>query len=153
MVIGLLVIAGIPTTIGVGQAVSAQKKQNAAAKEKAKFTVTVELSIDGGPPKESHVVLGGGKVRLTSCYPSLVMQPHPLPAPPATQPSAPSLYPGHVPSTSRLETWVCWDAECEVLWRRWQGGQSHHIGAWDGWHETRQHTVLRGRIVAWTLCL
>ena len=62
MVIGLLTIAAIPTTIGVGQAVSAQKKQNAAAKEKAKFHLTATLSIDGGPPTEAWVVLVDNQV-------------------------------------------------------------------------------------------
>ncbi|KAH7305569.1 hypothetical protein B0I35DRAFT_362055 [Stachybotrys elegans] len=38
MVIGLLAITAIPTTIGVGQAISAQKKQNASvSKEQEKF--------------------------------------------------------------------------------------------------------------------
>jgi hypothetical protein len=63
MVIGLLTIAGIPTTIGVAQAVSAQKKQNAAAKEKAKFHLTAELAVDG-ERCECSVVLTEGKVCL-----------------------------------------------------------------------------------------
>ena len=66
MVIGLLTIAAIPTTIGVGQAVSAQKKQNAAAKEKAKFYLTATLAIDGGPPTEAWVVLVDNQVNLSS---------------------------------------------------------------------------------------
>lgn len=40
MVIGLLAITAIPTVTGVGQAVSAQKKANAANKEKEKFHLT-----------------------------------------------------------------------------------------------------------------
>jgi len=64
MVLGLLVIAGIPTTIGVAEAVSAQKKQNAAEKEKAKFQMMVKLSIDQGPAEDCWVVLVGGKVRF-----------------------------------------------------------------------------------------
>ncbi|KAK7456748.1 hypothetical protein Landi51_02024 [Colletotrichum acutatum] len=47
MVIGLLAIAAIPTVIGTGQAVSAQKKQNAAAKEQAKFSLTATMTLDG----------------------------------------------------------------------------------------------------------
>jgi hypothetical protein len=61
-IIGLLTIAGIPTTIGVAEAVSAQKKQDAAAKEKAKFNMTAELSVDQGPAVECPVVLVGGRV-------------------------------------------------------------------------------------------
>ncbi|PHH60119.1 hypothetical protein CDD81_2121 [Ophiocordyceps australis] len=37
MVIGLLAVAAIPTVTGVGQAVSAQRKQNAQAKEQEQF--------------------------------------------------------------------------------------------------------------------
>lgn len=62
MVIGLLVIAGIPTTIGVCEALSAQKKANAAAKEKAKFHLTAAISLDGGPPEECFCVLRGGRL-------------------------------------------------------------------------------------------
>ncbi|RCI15073.1 hypothetical protein L249_6808 [Ophiocordyceps polyrhachis-furcata BCC 54312] len=43
MVLGLLAITAIPTITGVGQAVSAQKKQNAAAKEQAKFYLTASV--------------------------------------------------------------------------------------------------------------
>lgn len=57
MVIGLLTIAAIPTTIGVAEAISAQKKANNAAKEKAKFAMTAELSIDDEDPVECPVVL------------------------------------------------------------------------------------------------
>ncbi|KAK3398551.1 hypothetical protein B0T20DRAFT_498436 [Sordaria brevicollis] len=62
MVIGLLVIAGIPTTIGVCEALSAQKKANAAAKEKAKFHLTAAISLDGGPPVECFCVLRDGRL-------------------------------------------------------------------------------------------
>jgi len=65
MVLGLLVIAGIPTTIGVSQAISAQKKENAAAKETAKFHMVAELSIDQRPAVECWVVLVGGRVSMT----------------------------------------------------------------------------------------
>lgn len=64
MVIGLLVIAGIPTTIGVCEALSAQKKANNAAKEKAKFHLTASISLDGGPPEECFCVLRDGRVSL-----------------------------------------------------------------------------------------
>ena len=75
MVLGLLVIAGIPTTIGVAEAVSAQKKQNAAEKEKAKFQMMVKLSIDQGPAEDCWVVLVGGRVRIQSLV-DKTHQPH-----------------------------------------------------------------------------
>lgn len=62
MVIGLMVISGIPTTIGVCEALSAQKKANAAAKEKAKFHLTATVSLDGREPVECWCVLKDGKV-------------------------------------------------------------------------------------------
>lgn len=58
-VLGLLTITAIPTTIGVSQAVSAQKKQNAAEKERAKFKLAAVLP-DG---REAFCVLTDGKVR------------------------------------------------------------------------------------------
>ena len=61
-VIGLLAITAIPTTIGVSQAVSAQKKQDAAAKEQAKFKLTAVLP-DG---QESFCVLSDGKASTSS---------------------------------------------------------------------------------------
>ncbi|KAK0715625.1 hypothetical protein B0H67DRAFT_245006 [Lasiosphaeris hirsuta] len=62
MVIGLLVIAGIPTTIGVCEALSAQKKANAAAKEKAKFHLTATVSLNGEDPVECWCILKDGKL-------------------------------------------------------------------------------------------
>jgi hypothetical protein len=62
MPIGLLVIAGIPTTIGVCEALSAQKKANAAAKEKAKFHLTATVSLDGQGPVECWCILRDGNV-------------------------------------------------------------------------------------------
>ncbi|EPE09031.1 hypothetical protein F503_06807 [Ophiostoma piceae UAMH 11346] len=56
MVIGLLSVAAIPSTIGVCQALSAQKKQNAAQKEKVKFMATAELSVAGEPAVDCHVL-------------------------------------------------------------------------------------------------
>ncbi|KAH8889739.1 hypothetical protein GQ53DRAFT_842630 [Thozetella sp. PMI_491] len=64
MVIGLLVIAGIPTTIGVCEALSAQKKANNAAKEKAKFQLTATVSLDGKRLDECWCVLKDGKIWL-----------------------------------------------------------------------------------------
>ena len=65
MVIGLLIVAGIPTTIGVCEALSAQKKANNAAKEKAKFNMTAIISLDGKNLDECWVVLKDGQVSCT----------------------------------------------------------------------------------------
>lgn len=62
MVIGLLAIAAIPTVTGVGQAISAQKKQNAAAKEQEKFRLSAILEVDGSYREACFCVLKDGKV-------------------------------------------------------------------------------------------
>lgn len=62
MVIGLLVLTSIPTVTGVAQGISAKKQENAKLKEKIKFNMTATLAIDGGPPKESWIVLAAGRV-------------------------------------------------------------------------------------------
>jgi hypothetical protein len=71
--LGLLVVSAIPATIGVGQAVSAQKKQNAAQKETAQFNLTVAFRPDGGAgeqdEEEAFCVLQGGKVREADSKP------------------------------------------------------------------------------------
>ena len=61
MVIGLLSVVAIPTVIGVGQAVSAQKRQNAAAKEQEKFFIVPMLPDGRGFGDSAFCVLGGGK--------------------------------------------------------------------------------------------
>lgn len=61
-IVGLLVVAGIPTTIGVCEALSAQKKANAAAKEKAKFYLTATVSLDGENFDECYCILKDGRV-------------------------------------------------------------------------------------------
>lgn len=68
-VVGLLVVAGIPTTIGVCEALSAQKKANAAAKEKAKFYLTATLSLDGEHFEECFCILKDGRVSLSPYTP------------------------------------------------------------------------------------
>jgi len=63
--LGLLIVSAIPTTIGVGQAISAQKNQNAAQKERAQFNITVAFRPDGSPASdqdEAFCVLNGGRV-------------------------------------------------------------------------------------------
>ena len=51
--LGLLTIAGIPTTIGVAQAISEQKKQNRAVNDEEwmqKFNLTAFCASAGGGP-------------------------------------------------------------------------------------------------------
>jgi len=62
MVIGLLVVSAIPTTIGICQGLSAQKKANAAAKEKAKFHLTATVCLDENGPVECWCILKDSKV-------------------------------------------------------------------------------------------
>ena len=62
MPIGLLVIAGIPTTIGVCEALSAQKKADKAAKEKAKFNLVVSICLDGQDAVDCFCIVKDGKV-------------------------------------------------------------------------------------------
>lgn len=72
MVLGLMVVTAIPTVIGVAEAISSQKQQNAQMKEKIKFNMTATLSIDGGPPTEAWIVLLGGRVSCASHSPLLL---------------------------------------------------------------------------------
>lgn len=62
MVIGLLIVSAIPTTVGVCQALSAQKKAENAQKEKAKFHLTTTISLDGENFVECFCLLGAGRV-------------------------------------------------------------------------------------------
>lgn len=63
MVIGLLAIAAIPTVTGVGQAISAQKKANAASKEQEKCYMGAMLPTSNGFEEAGSVVLIAGRVR------------------------------------------------------------------------------------------
>lgn len=65
MVIGLLAVAAIPTITGVGNAISAQKRQNASSKEQEKFQLTAMLPIEGELREAAFCVLVDGKVRIT----------------------------------------------------------------------------------------
>ncbi len=71
MPIGLLVIAGIPTTIGVCEALSAQKKADKAAKEKAKFNLVVSICLDGKDPVDCFCVLKDGNVSYSRIIPDI----------------------------------------------------------------------------------
>lgn len=62
MVIGMLVVAAIPTTIGVCEALSAQKKADAGQKEKAKFHLTATVALDGRGAVECPCILKDGNV-------------------------------------------------------------------------------------------
>jgi hypothetical protein len=74
MVIGLLVVSAIPTTIGVCEALSAQKKANAAAKEKAKFHLTATLCLDENGPVECWCLLKDGKVSFYQDVPASIAE-------------------------------------------------------------------------------
>lgn len=67
--LGLLVINSIPTVIGVAEAIDAQKKQNQQAKERIKFHLTANFSVDGkSPAQQATVVFKDNKVwRPTEC--------------------------------------------------------------------------------------
>ncbi|KAM6485717.1 hypothetical protein HDV62DRAFT_259002 [Trichoderma sp. SZMC 28011] len=66
MVIGLLAITAIPTVTGVGQAISAQKKANAANKEKEKFRLTavVEEGDEDEDYETDFCVVKDGKLNV-----------------------------------------------------------------------------------------
>lgn len=55
--LGLLVIDAIPTVIGVAEAIDAQKKQNQQAKERIKFHLTANLTVDGKSPIQAATVV------------------------------------------------------------------------------------------------
>lgn len=55
--LGLLVIDAIPTVIGVAEAIDAQKKQNQQAKERIKFNLTANFSVDGKSPVQTATVV------------------------------------------------------------------------------------------------
>ena len=67
MVIGLLAIAAIPTVTGVGNAVSAQKRQNESmSKEQEKFHLTYMLRQNGKIEEVGQGVLVDKKVSFYS---------------------------------------------------------------------------------------
>ncbi|KAK8029670.1 hypothetical protein PG993_010961 [Apiospora rasikravindrae] len=55
--LGLLIIGSIPTVIGVAEAIDAQKKQNQQAKERIKFHLTAQFSIDGKSAVQTATVV------------------------------------------------------------------------------------------------
>ncbi|KAH6896628.1 hypothetical protein B0T10DRAFT_161059 [Thelonectria olida] len=65
MVIGLLTITSIPTVIGVAEAISAQKSQNASlTKEQEKFTLAFLIEVKGKVRETGVGVLADGKIYL-----------------------------------------------------------------------------------------
>ncbi|KAH9232337.1 hypothetical protein K456DRAFT_54131 [Colletotrichum gloeosporioides 23] len=143
MVIGLLTIAAIPTVIGTGQAVSAQKKQNAAAKEQAKFSLTATMTIDG-KREEAPCVLVDNKLWINH---SMAPAPgHKFSGYYFNYPSEEN-YRGLVSTIADdppMLNWIYVDADTRAVRH---GGRKdtigHVIGPW-GWTEDERHLMLRG---------
>ncbi|KAF9873337.1 hypothetical protein CkaCkLH20_09150 [Colletotrichum karsti] len=139
MVIGLLAIAAIPTVIGTGQAVSAQKKQNAAAKEQAKFSLTATMTIDGKREEAPCVLLWIDH--------SMARAPgHKFSGYYFNYPSE-EQYRGLVSTISDdppMLNWIYVDADTRAVRH---GGRKdtigHVIGPW-GWTDDERHLMLRG---------
>ncbi|KAL2159515.1 hypothetical protein VTH06DRAFT_2520 [Thermothelomyces fergusii] len=145
MPIGLLVIAGIPTTIGVCEALSAQKKQNAAAKEKAKFHLTATVSLDGRDPIECWCVLRDGKLWID--HPGFPMPGHKFTGYYFTYPSEekPLGLVSTIADDPPMLNWIFVDKESRVV--RHGGRQDtlggHTVGPWF-WSEDEQWLTLEG---------
>ncbi|GAB1318605.1 hypothetical protein MFIFM68171_08815 [Madurella fahalii] len=145
MVIGLLVISGIPTTIGVCEALSAQKKADAAAKEKAKFHLTVTVSLDGREPVECWCVLKEGKLWID--HPAFPMPGHKFTGYYFTYPSE-AQHRGLVSTISDdppMLNWIFVDKDNGMV--RHGGRQDtlggHTIGPWY-WSDDEQWLTLEG---------
>ncbi|KAK1449131.1 hypothetical protein CMEL01_08446 [Colletotrichum melonis] len=143
MVIGLLAIAAIPTVIGTGQAVSAQKKQNAAAKEQAKFSLTATMTIDG-KQEECPCIVVDNKIWISHSL---------APAPGHKFSGYYFNYPSEPPMRALVSTiaedppmlnWIYVDADSRALRH---GGRKdtlgHVIGPW-GWTDDERYLSLRG---------
>ncbi|KAL2152951.1 hypothetical protein VTH82DRAFT_4106 [Thermothelomyces myriococcoides] len=145
MPIGLLVIAGIPTTIGVCEALSAQKKQNAAAKQKAKFHLTTTVSLDGRDPVECWCVLKDGKLWID--HPGFPMPGHKFTGYYFTYPSEekPLGLVSTIADDPPMLNWIFVDKESRVV--RHGGRQDtlggHTVGPWF-WSEDEQWLTLEG---------
>lgn len=72
MVIGLLAVTAIPTVVGVGQAISAQKRENEAAKEKVKFGIGITFTVDGKQEEASGVLIDG---KVSKHDPAFILHP------------------------------------------------------------------------------
>ncbi|TDZ75094.1 hypothetical protein CTRI78_v000007 [Colletotrichum trifolii] len=142
MVIGLLAIAAIPTVIGTGQAVSAQKKQNAASKEQAKFSLTATMTVDG-KREEAPCVLVENKARSPNMAPA---PGHKFSGYYFNYPSE-EQYRGLVSTISEdppMLNWIYVDADTRAVKH---GGRKdtvgHVIGPW-GWTDDDKYLMLRG---------
>ncbi|TEA16119.1 hypothetical protein C8034_v001051 [Colletotrichum sidae] len=142
MVIGLLAIAAIPTVIGTGQAVSAQKKQNAASKEQAKFSLTATMTVDG-KREEAPCVLVENKARSPNTAPA---PGHKFSGYYFNYPSE-EQYRGLVSTISEdppMLNWIYVDADTRAVKH---GGRKdtvgHVIGPW-GWTDDDKYLMLRG---------
>ncbi|KAK3936762.1 hypothetical protein QBC46DRAFT_268988 [Diplogelasinospora grovesii] len=146
MVIGLLVIAGIPTTIGVCEALSAQKKADNAAKEKAKFHLTTTVSLDGKQPVECWCVLRAGMLWVD--HPAFPMPGHKFTGYYFTYPSE-AQHRGLVSTIADdppMLNWIFVDKDSPHLLRH--GGRQetlgdHTIGPWY-WSDDEQWLTLEG---------
>ncbi|KAL2018512.1 hypothetical protein VTK56DRAFT_797 [Thermocarpiscus australiensis] len=145
MVIGLLTIASIPTTIGVCEALSAQKKANAAAKEKAKFHLTATVSLDGRGPVECWCVLKDG--RLWIDHPAFPMPGHKFTGYYFTYPSdeKPLGLVSTISDDPPMLNWIFVDKDSNMI--RHGGRQDtfggHTVGPWY-WSDDEQWLTLRG---------
>ncbi|EJT76067.1 hypothetical protein GGTG_05991 [Gaeumannomyces tritici R3-111a-1] len=142
--IGLLAIGAIPTTIGVGQAISAQKRQNAAQKEQAKFHLTAKLSLGGRPPMEAMIVLKDNKLWID--HQESPVEGHKFTGYYFTYPSE-EQHKGIVSTISidpPMLNWIYVDKDTATL--RYGGRKdtlSHVIGPW-WWSEDETYLTLRG---------
>ncbi|KAK0621619.1 hypothetical protein B0T17DRAFT_493422 [Bombardia bombarda] len=145
MVIGLLVIAAIPTTIGVCEALSAQKKADAAAKEKAKFHLTVTVSLDGKRPVECWCILKDGRFWID--HPAFPMPGHKFTGYYFTYPSEAQ----HLGMVSTIAddppmlNWIFVDKDTHMVRHGGRGETlgGHIIGPWY-WSADEQRLTLEG---------
>ncbi|KAK2739356.1 hypothetical protein CKAH01_07306 [Colletotrichum kahawae] len=160
MVIGLLTIAAIPTVIGTGQAVSAQKRQNAAAKEQAKFSLTATMTIDGKREEAPCVLVDNKATHPHTSKLTCSLSLHQLwinhsmaPAPGHKFSGYYFNYPSEENHRGLVSTisedppmlnWIYVDADTRAFRH---GGRKdtigHVIGPW-GWTEDERHLSLRG---------
>ncbi|OLN97856.1 hypothetical protein CCHL11_02558 [Colletotrichum chlorophyti] len=150
MVIGLLAIAAIPTVIGTGQAVSAQKKQNAAQKEQAKFSLTANLTVDG-KQEECPCVLVENK--LTPLPIKLWINHSLAPAPGHKFSGYYFNYPAEPPFRGLVSTisddppmlnWIYIDADTRAVRHGGRKDTIDHVpGPW-GWTDDEKFLSLRG---------
>ncbi|KAI9877088.1 MAG: hypothetical protein M1830_004834 [Pleopsidium flavum] len=143
MVIGLLTLAAIPTTIGVAEGVSHQRRQNAdAADEKrmAKFHVDVYCDAKSSRREEVHgkrLVLRDDKVYIDDADASKRSRPaHPVTAFYIAYPDeerAPTLgLVSTIADDPPMLNWIYVDKETlELRYGNRTQSREHHVGPWD----------------------